>query len=379
MHTNQTPNLGLSQFVGTDKPTWLGDYNDDMAKIDEGVGGAVANAESAAQSATNAAQSAAKAVSDVAEISLKVAGYDSQIANAQTDATQAKADAQNALNTANGLSSQVTAAANAAQTAQQTATSAQGTAQTALTNAAAAQQRADAAYDLASQGGDSYTLPTATSSRLGGVKIGSGVSVSADGTISVDTSGGGGGGIPGSNSITTDMLQNNCVTASKIASNSVTSDKIQNGAVTSGKIASGTISMANLDSSLQSAIENAGGGISIDVLYNGTGGYGETSATLNKSISGYKAVVLGMSDSQGRQFSDVVYNNGSSTANANITRAIYSDTLKQYFLDSTVFTVRGTSASLTNSRQLYFEVSENTWHDTATSDIGIAFVLGSAW
>lgn len=377
MHTNQTPNLGLSQFVGTDKPTWLGDYNDDMAKIDEGVGGAAANAESASQSAANAAQSAAKAVSDVADLSLKIAGYDSQIANAQTDATQAKADAQNALNTANGLSSQVTAAATAAQTAQQTATSAQGTAQQALTNAATAQQRADDAYALASQGGDSYVLPTATSSRLGGVKIGSGVNVSADGTISVDTSGG--GGTPGSNSITTDMLQNNCVTASKIASNSVTSDKIQNGAVTSGKIASGTISMANLDSSLQSAIENAGGGVSIDVLYNGTGGYGETSATLNKTISGYKAVVLGMSDSQGRQFSDIVYNNNSSTANANVTRAIYSSSLQQYFLDSTVFSVSGTSASLTLNRQLYFEVSENTWHDTETSDIGIAFVLGIAW
>lgn len=44
-------------------------------------------------------------------------------------------------------------------------------------------------------GGGSYTLPTATSSRLGGVKIGSGVSVADDGTISV-SGGGGGGGAP---------------------------------------------------------------------------------------------------------------------------------------------------------------------------------------
>ena len=41
-------------------------------------------------------------------------------------------------------------------------------------------------------GGGSYTLPTATASRLGGVKIGSGINVSEDGTISA--SGGGGGG-----------------------------------------------------------------------------------------------------------------------------------------------------------------------------------------
>jgi hypothetical protein len=32
--TNKTANYELSQFVGTDRPTWLGDYNSDMSKID---------------------------------------------------------------------------------------------------------------------------------------------------------------------------------------------------------------------------------------------------------------------------------------------------------------------------------------------------------
>lgn len=32
--TNHTENYNLSKFVGTDHPTWLGDYNDDMEKID---------------------------------------------------------------------------------------------------------------------------------------------------------------------------------------------------------------------------------------------------------------------------------------------------------------------------------------------------------
>lgn len=32
--TNKTTNYELSQFVGTDRPTWLGDYNSDMSKID---------------------------------------------------------------------------------------------------------------------------------------------------------------------------------------------------------------------------------------------------------------------------------------------------------------------------------------------------------
>jgi hypothetical protein len=36
-HTNQTPNYALSQFLGTDKPAWLVDYNGDMEKVDLGL------------------------------------------------------------------------------------------------------------------------------------------------------------------------------------------------------------------------------------------------------------------------------------------------------------------------------------------------------
>lgn len=32
--TNKTVNYDLSQYIGTDKPTYLGDYNSDMSKID---------------------------------------------------------------------------------------------------------------------------------------------------------------------------------------------------------------------------------------------------------------------------------------------------------------------------------------------------------
>lgn len=35
--SNKTPNLDLSQFSATDKPSWLGDYNSDMSKIDTGI------------------------------------------------------------------------------------------------------------------------------------------------------------------------------------------------------------------------------------------------------------------------------------------------------------------------------------------------------
>lgn len=35
--TNKTSHYELSQFVGSDKPAWLGDYNSDMSKIDAGI------------------------------------------------------------------------------------------------------------------------------------------------------------------------------------------------------------------------------------------------------------------------------------------------------------------------------------------------------
>ena len=38
-HTNATNNYELSQFVGSDKPAWLVDYNGDMLKIDNAIGG----------------------------------------------------------------------------------------------------------------------------------------------------------------------------------------------------------------------------------------------------------------------------------------------------------------------------------------------------
>lgn len=45
--TNKTTNYELSQFIGTDKPAWLTDYNTDMSKIDGGIHNAQATANSA--------------------------------------------------------------------------------------------------------------------------------------------------------------------------------------------------------------------------------------------------------------------------------------------------------------------------------------------
>lgn len=46
-HTNSTANYNLPQFVGTDKPSWLGDINDAFAAIDTAIAAAASEASTA--------------------------------------------------------------------------------------------------------------------------------------------------------------------------------------------------------------------------------------------------------------------------------------------------------------------------------------------
>ena len=61
--TNKTTHYELSQYVSSDKPTYLVDYNGDMAKIDTGINAAKTTADGASTAATNAASDAANAQS----------------------------------------------------------------------------------------------------------------------------------------------------------------------------------------------------------------------------------------------------------------------------------------------------------------------------
>lgn len=58
--TNKTNNYNLSQYIGTDKPTYLGDYNGDMLKIDTQMKN---NANSAKEAISKAGEANAKATS----------------------------------------------------------------------------------------------------------------------------------------------------------------------------------------------------------------------------------------------------------------------------------------------------------------------------
>lgn len=62
--TNKTSNYELSQFIGTDRPAWLADYNTDMSKIDAQM---KLNADSAT-SASGTATSASTAIGTLANL-----------------------------------------------------------------------------------------------------------------------------------------------------------------------------------------------------------------------------------------------------------------------------------------------------------------------
>lgn len=114
--TNKTTNYELSQFIGTDKPAWLQDYNADMGKIDAGI---------------HTAQNTATGADGKADANTTAIGT---LANLTTTAKTNLVAAVNEVNTS------AASAANAAAAAAQTAN-------TASTTATAAKNEADGLAD----------------------------------------------------------------------------------------------------------------------------------------------------------------------------------------------------------------------------------------
>ncbi len=112
--TNKTANFKLSKFIGTDKPTFLGDYNNDMEIIDGAL--------------FTAGQTADEAVNDVENVKSAQRELKAVHENVNQQVTQLK-------ETADGMTGDVTAAQEAANSAEEKATAAQ-TAATAVVNAA---------------------------------------------------------------------------------------------------------------------------------------------------------------------------------------------------------------------------------------------------
>lgn len=87
--TNKTTVLNLSQFVGSDIPGWLTDYNSDMSKIDAFAAGVNSDVSGAVQTANTAnttaqaASTAANAATTLAQNALNKANQNSSWTNAE--------------------------------------------------------------------------------------------------------------------------------------------------------------------------------------------------------------------------------------------------------------------------------------------------------
>ena len=99
--TNKTANYELPQFIGSDKPTWLGDFNTAMATIDGGMAENKSEIESMDSRVTSAEATASQASQNVSTLTTRVSSVESSVSTATTTANNAQQTATSALNTAN--------------------------------------------------------------------------------------------------------------------------------------------------------------------------------------------------------------------------------------------------------------------------------------
>lgn len=103
--TNKTTNYELSQFLGTDKPAWLTDYNSDMSKIDTGIH----TAQSTATGADGKGDSALAKIGNLENLTTSTkTSVVAAINEVDGHADQAQETATSASNTANSASTNVT-------------------------------------------------------------------------------------------------------------------------------------------------------------------------------------------------------------------------------------------------------------------------------
>ena len=105
--TNHTSNYNLSQFIGTDKPAWLSDYNGDMGKIDT----AIKNASDAASVADGKGATANTNIGTMSSLTTtEKSTLVGAINEVNSTAGTASTNAGTALSTANAAASNANAA-----------------------------------------------------------------------------------------------------------------------------------------------------------------------------------------------------------------------------------------------------------------------------
>lgn len=116
-YTNQTPNYGLPQYVGTDKPTYLGDFNNAMKKIDEALHNNAENAGEGLAQLQQAQNQLTEAQTAQSELNEEVSNIGGIASTVNQNVQQALSAANDATEAANSAQSQIEPAVTAANNA----------------------------------------------------------------------------------------------------------------------------------------------------------------------------------------------------------------------------------------------------------------------
>ena len=95
-HTNHTTNYELSQFLGTDKPSWLNDYNGDMLKIDTAIKDAADEASTAYSTASGLSGTVGDHTTAISNIDGDITDLQGADTRIEGKADEAEFDAQRA-------------------------------------------------------------------------------------------------------------------------------------------------------------------------------------------------------------------------------------------------------------------------------------------
>lgn len=113
--TNKTNYYSLSQYIDSDKPTYLSDYNSDMSKIDAGIHGVQETATTANQTAGSAEAKVSALSPSVEALQNDMSGVKASVQSLTVDNAQNKKDLgtlkeeiSSVKTTANGAQSEVT-------------------------------------------------------------------------------------------------------------------------------------------------------------------------------------------------------------------------------------------------------------------------------
>ena len=123
--TNHTPNYNLPQYVGTDKPTFLGDFNNAMTAIDTALHNNAQNAGEGLSELQQAQAALTETQETLTEVQTEVANVSGIAATVNQNVQQALTAANDATTAANSATSQIQPAVNAANQASADAQAAQ--------------------------------------------------------------------------------------------------------------------------------------------------------------------------------------------------------------------------------------------------------------